>query len=91
MRLSHSRSAATIIVGLFVAAACSSAASAIPDVTPSSPRELRDNDASHDRAPTPVVAPIPSRAAALTASPTKFADATLRVVDLTAILDVAQA
>ena len=42
-------------------------------------------------APTPVITPIPTPVAPPTASPAKSADATLRVVDLTAILDVAQA
>ena len=51
MRPSHSRFAATIIVGLFVAAACSSAATPIPVVTPTPPRELRDIDADRDRGP----------------------------------------
>lgn len=91
MRPSHSCFATTIIVGLFVAAACSSAAQPIPVVTPTpSPSPARLTPAT--AAPTtPVVTPIQTPASSPTAIPTRSADATLRVVDLTAILDVAPA
>lgn len=89
MRLS--RLAATIIVGLFVAAACSSAAPPIPVVTPTPSLSAAKSTSTTTALPTPVVTPIPKPAALPTANPTRSADATLRVVDLTAILDVAQA
>ena len=89
MRLS--RLGATIIVGLFVAAACSSAAPSIPVVTPTPSLSAAKSTSATTAPPTPVVTPIPKPAALPTANPTRSADATLRVVDLTAILDVAQA
>jgi hypothetical protein len=90
MRPSHSSLAATIIVGLFVAAACSSAAPPIPVVTPTSPSAAGSTPAT-TAPPTPIVTPIPTPGASPTANPTRSADATVRVVDLTAILAVAQA
>ena len=91
MRLSHSRFAATIIVSLFVAAACSSAATPIPAVTPTPSPSSAILTPTATAAPTPVSTPIATPAAPPTAGPTRSAAAALRVVDLTAILDVAQA
>jgi hypothetical protein len=91
MHQSHSGVAATIIVGLFVAAACSSAATPIPVVTPTPSPSAANATPATTAPPTPAVTPIPTSAALPIASPTRSADATLRMVDLTAILDVAQA
>ena len=88
--MKHSRFAVTVIFGLFVAAACSSVSPPISVVTQTpSPSVAKSPPAT--TASTPVVSPIPSPPAPPTANPTTSADATVRVVDLTAILDVAQA
>ena len=91
----HSRLATPIIVGLFVAAACTSAATPAPATSsasppPPSPSPIPTTPVASS-ASTPVVTPTPTPAAPPTASPTRSADATLRVVDLAAILDVAEA
>src|SRR5688500_1077159 len=91
MRPSHSRFAATIIVGLFVAAACSSAASPLPVLTPTPSLSEARLTPSTIASPTPVLTPTPTPVGPPTADPTRSDDATLRVVELTAILDVAQA
>ena len=91
MRLSQPRFAATITVGLFVAAACSSAATPVPAVTPAPSPSAAKSTAATTVSPTPVVTPVRTPSSPPTASPTRSAAATLRVVDLTAILDVAQA
>ncbi len=92
MGLSHSRFVATIIVGLFVAAACSSAVTSIPVVTPTTPASSPTSTprTTTTAAPTPVITPIPTPTSPI-ASPTRSPAATLRVVDLTAILGVAKA
>jgi len=90
MRPPHSRIAATIIVGLFVAAACSSAVTPIPVVTPTASPSAAISTSATTAPPPPVVTPTAAPTAPSTANPTRSADATLRVVDLTAILDVAQ-
>jgi hypothetical protein len=91
MLVSHPRFAAMITVGLFIVAACSSAAPPIPVVTPTPPASSVTSAPAATAAPTPVVTSTPTSTASLTASPATSADATPRVVDLTAILDVAQA
>jgi hypothetical protein len=91
MRPSHSRFAATIIVGLFVAAACSSAAPPLPVLTPTPSLSEAGSTPAATAPLTPVFAPTPTPVAPPTANPTRSADATIRVVEVTAILDVAQA
>ena len=89
MRLS--RLAATIIGGLFVAAACSATPPTIPVVSPPASLSAAESTSATTAPPTPVLTPTPTPVAPPTANPTRSADATPRVVELTAILDVAQA
>ena len=79
---------ALIIAGLFVAAACSSAATPSHVVTPI---PSASSAPAISAPPTPAITPIRSAATLPTTGPTKSGDATLRVVELTAILDVAKA
>jgi len=87
MGQSHSR-VAMIAVGLFVAAACSSASAPARVATPSPPSTSAPTVTT---APSPAITPIPTPATPPTARPTRSAGAAvLRVIELTAILDVAK-
>jgi hypothetical protein len=100
MRASHAPFAATIVVGLFLAAACSSAAPSIPVVTPTppassatpapTPTSSPTSTPTPPATPTPLITPIPAPTGPPTVSPTTSLDA-IRVVDLTAILDIESA
>jgi hypothetical protein len=91
MRPPHSRFAATIIVGLFVAAACSSAATQIPVARPTPSSIVARSTPATGASSAPLVTPLPTPGAGRSASPSRSADATFRIVDLTAILEVAEA